>query len=90
MLSETDLSILLNTLEEEFGAIFKILMAQYHVYPSSSVILTKKHTHIEAQYATNMENFYTSSQWLMDTNISAQIVCSSYFSKKLSSARDFM
>jgi len=76
-------------LEEEFGAIFKILMAQYHVCSSSSVILTKKHTHIEVQYAANLEYFYTSTQWLMNTNISAQIICSSYFSDKLSSARDF-
>ena len=77
-------------LEEEFGAIFKILMVQYHVCPSSSVILTKKHTHIEVQYATNMEHFYTSTQWLMNNNISAQIICSSHFSDKLPSASDFM
>jgi hypothetical protein len=54
-LSETDLSLLLNVHEEEFGAIFKILMAQYHVYPSSSVILAKKRTCIGVQYATNMQ-----------------------------------
>jgi hypothetical protein len=59
ILSETGLSLLLDKHEENFGAIFKIWMTQYHVCPSSSVILTKKHTHIDVQYATNMEYFYS-------------------------------
>jgi len=59
ILSETGLSLLLDIHEEDFVAMFKILLVQYHLCPSSSVILTKKPTHFEVQYATNMEYFYS-------------------------------